>query len=214
MEVISLNIGLPREIEFEGKKIITSIYKEPVFERVNLEKINLEGDKQADLSVHGGIFKAIYSYPIEYYEFWKKKYPNKIFSIGFFGENLTTKGLFEYEVNVGDKFKIGTAQIVATQPRLPCYKLGARAGTMEIIKQFLDSEKTGIYFKVVKSGQIGSGDQIQLIAKDPNNITIQDIVRLYKNKASQEIMERAIKLHHLPQKWKSQFVEKLHSSKK
>lgn len=214
MEVVSVNVGIPKEIEFEGKKIITSIYKDPVSTKVKLEKLNLYGDKQADLSVHGGPFKAIYSYPIEHYKYWEKKYPNKIFSIGFFGENLTTKGLLECEVNVGDRFKIGSARIVATQPRLPCYKLGARSGTMNIIKQFLDSEKTGIYFKVLKSGFVEPGNQIELINKDPNNVTVQDIVRLHRNKSNMDMMERAMKLRYLPQKWKFQFAKTLNSLKK
>ena len=184
--------------------------------RINLKKLNLEGDRQADLTVHGGPDKAVYSYPYEYYDFWRKEFPDISFNWGMFGENLTTEGLFESQVNVGDRFQIGSAQLVATQPRMPCYKLGVKFGRMDIIKKFLKSEKSGIYFKVIKEGEIVINDTIKLIKKDNNNITIKNIVEpiTKEDKDNTILMEKAVKVKDLPQGWKNYFLEKLSYSKK
>ena len=216
MKVVSLNIGLPRKVKFGNKFVTTGIYKNPVDKRVNLKKLNFEGDRQADLTVHGGPDKAVYSYSYEYYDFWKQEFPDILFNWGMFGENLTTEGLFEYNVNIGDRFQIGSSYLVATQPRMPCYKLGIKFGRMDIIKKFAESEKSGIYFKVIKEGEIVVNDDIKLIKKDNNNITIKNIVELYTNddKANIILMEKAIKVLDLPQGWKQYFHKKLSYLKK
>jgi MOSC domain-containing protein YiiM len=216
VKLISVNVGLPVKVKFGNEIVTTGIFKKPVDKRTYLKKLNLEGDKQADLTVHGGPDKAVYSYPYEYYDFWKREFPDISFNWGMFGENLTTEGLFESQVNVGDIFQIGSSHLVATQPRMPCYKLGVKFGRMDIIKKFLKSEKSGIYFKVIKEGEIGVNDNINIIKKDNNNITIKNIVELIKkdDKENTILMEKAVKVKDLPSGWKHYFLEKLSHSKK
>lgn len=195
--------------------VTTGIFKEPIHHRTKLRKLNLDGDKQADLTVHGGVDKAVYSYPEEHYRFWQKKLPDIYLSCGMFGENFTTEGLFEDNVNIGDQFRIGTAIVIATQPRMPCYKLGVKFGRMDIIKRFLASGLTGIYFKVLQEGEVGAGDVIELIRRDDNNVTVKDVVRIYTvDKDDVQTMERAIKVKDLPVGWRSHFIEQLDQTKK
>lgn len=209
-KIISVNISLPKETDFKGKKTTTGIFKEPINKRIMLRTLNLDGDKQADLKVHGGINKAVYAYPVEHYGYWNKVFPKMKLPYGMFGENLTTEALMETEVNVGDVFQIGSSKVIATQPRMPCYKLGLKFGQMDILKMFLDSGFSGIYFKVLKEGEIGLGDTIRLIQRDPNHITISEIVRLYKeDKADIKTMQRAIKIKDLPEGWKQYFFEQI-----
>jgi MOSC domain-containing protein YiiM len=212
MKVLSVNVGLPRKVLFNGQTITTAIFKDPVKGPVMLRKINLDGDKQADLTVHGGVDKAVYSYPAEHYDYWRKQYPNIDIIWGMFGENFTTEGLMEDTVNIGDQIKIGSAKLVATQPRMPCYKLGVRFGIMEIIKRFLSSGRPGIYFKVLKQGEVKTDDKIEIIEKDKNNVTVKDIVRLYINRDHAdniETMRRAIKISALPEGWKYEFQQNI-----
>jgi MOSC domain-containing protein YiiM len=215
MKLISLNVGLPREVTFRGEVVYTGIFKDPIQHRVKLRKLNLDGDKQADLTVHGGIDKAVYSYAKEHYEFWRKDLQDVSLSWGMFGENFTTEGLFEESVNIGDTFQIGTTRVIATQPRMPCYKLGVKFGRMDIIKRFLASGLTGIYFKVLQEGEVGVGDEIKLISRDQNNVTVRDIVRLYTvDREDVKTMERAVKVKDLPNGWRFHFIEQLGQFKK
>jgi MOSC domain-containing protein YiiM len=215
LKLLSLNVGLPRQVNFQNELVNTGIFKEPVRGRVRLRKLNLDGDKQADLTVHGGVDKAIYAYPEEHYNYWKKELPAMSLPWGMFGENFTTQGMFEETVNVGDQFQVGTAKVVATQPRMPCYKLGVKFGRMDIIKKFLASGLTGVYFKVMKEGDIEQGDEIKLIKKDENNVTIKDIVRLYTViKDDIQTMERAVKVKDLPDGWKVHFIEQIEMARK
>ncbi|HET9773614.1 MAG TPA: MOSC domain-containing protein [Nitrososphaeraceae archaeon] len=210
MRVISVNVGLPIKVNFGKEIVTTAIFKNPIKHRIKLYKLNLEGDKQADLTVHGGIDKAVYSYPSEHYKFWKKEIKDFEYSWGTFGENLTTEGLLEDLVNIGDQFRIGSAKVVATQPRMPCYKLAVRFGRMDIIRRFMESERSGIYFKVAQEGEIGVEDKIELIKSDENKVTIRDIVRLQTNGGRDtEMMNRAIKVKDLPDGWRNYFMEKL-----
>jgi MOSC domain-containing protein YiiM len=210
MKIISVNVGLPIKVNFGKEIVTTAIFKNPIKHRIKLYKLNLEGDKQADLTVHGGIDKAVYSYPAEHYEFWKKEIEDFEYSWGTFGENLTTEGLLEDLVNIGDQFQIGSAKVVATQPRMPCYKLAVRFGRMDIIRRFMASERSGIYFKVAQEGEIGVEDKIELIKSDENKVTIRDIVRLQTNGGRDtEMMNRAIKVKDLPDGWRNYFMEKL-----
>ena len=215
MKLISLNIGLPRQVNFKGEVVNTGIFKEPIQRRVKLRKLNLDGDKQADLTVHGGIDKAVYSYAKEHYEFWRQDLQDMSLPWGMFGENFTTEGLFEESVNIGDTLQIGTARVIATQPRMPCYKLGVKFGRMDIIKRFLASGLTGIYFKVLQEGEVGAGDEIKLINRDQNNVTVRDIVRLYTvDREDVQTMERAVKVKDLPNGWRFHFIEQLGHFKK
>ena len=212
MKVLSVNVGLPRKVLYNGQIINTAIFKDPVKGPIMLRKLNLDGDKQADLTVHGGIDKAVYSYPVEHYDYWRKQFPDTDLMWGMFGENFTTEGLLEDAVNVGDQFEIGSANLVATQPRMPCYKLGVRFGRMDVIRRFMTSGRPGIYFKILKEGEIKTGDKIKNIKRDKNNVTVKDIVSLYISKNHIDIIEmmrRAIKIRDLPEGWRYEFEQKI-----
>src|SRR5215470_15831683 len=178
MKIVSLNVGIPREVTWHGRVVTTGIFKEPVAGRVALRKLNLDGDEQADLTVHGGEYKAVYCYPVEHYAYWKKELGREL-SMGMFGENLTTEGLLEGEVNLGDRFRVGSAEVVVTQPRLPCYKLGIRFGADDMVKRFLASGRTGFYLAVTREGDVAAWDEIEVIVRDPNAVAVPAIVRLY-----------------------------------
>ena len=212
MKVLSVNVGLPRKVIFNGQPVTTAIFKDPVNGPVTLRRLNLDGDRQADLTVHGGVDKAVYSYPAEHYEYWRKQFPNTDLAWGMFGENFTTEGLMEDTVNVGDHLQIGTATLVASQPRMPCYKLGVRFGTMDIIRRFLASSRPGIYFSVLKEGEVQTGDKIAITKKDKNNVTVKDIVRLYVNSddiGNIETLRRATKISALPEGWRHEFQQNI-----
>ena len=216
MKVLSVNVGFPRKVLFNGQIINTAIFKDPVKRPIMLRKLNLDGDKQADLTVHGGLDKAVYSYPAEHYDYWRKQFPNTDLVWGMFGENFTTEGLFEDAVNVGDQFQIGSAKLVATQPRMPCYKLGVRFGRMDVIRRFMASGRPGIYFKVLTEGEVQTGDKIKIIRRDKNNVTVKDIVYLYiarNNIDNIETMRRAIKIKDLPEGWRYEFQQKIEQLK-
>ncbi len=208
-KVISLNVGLPRTVNFHRQAVTTGIFKEPVKGRIKLRKLNLDGDKQADLTVHGGLDKALYAYPAEHYDYWKERLPKMKLPWGMFGENLTTEGLLEDQVNIGDVFRIGSSEVVVTQPRMPCYKLGVKFGRMDIVRQFMDSKLTGIYFRVLKEGEIGAGDAIEPIGRDENSVTVKDIVRLATGKADIAILRRAVQIEALAEGWRQEFLEQL-----
>lgn len=175
-----------------------------------LRTLNLDGDRQADLSVHGGVSKAVYGYPSEHYDFWKSELPEMKLPYGMFGENFTTEGLFEDAVNVGDRFRAGEAELMATEPRLPCYKLGIKFGSSDIIKRFLQSRRTGFYFAVVREGEVKAGDEIELVSRDENGITIADLTRLYAfEKDDLEGLRRVVKLSALSESWREHFLNRL-----
>src|SRR5690242_14493276 len=167
MNIVSLNVGLPRDVLWHGRTVTTGIYKAPVAGRVRLRTLNLDGDRQADLTVHGGTHKAVYCYPVEHYDYWKKELPGRELPFAIFGENFTAEGLLENSVHLGDRFSVGSAELIVTQPRLPCYKLGVRFGSDDMVKRFLASGRTGFYFAVTREGEVGAGDQIHLLARDP-----------------------------------------------
>ena len=207
-----MNVAYPREVFFNGEIVRTGIFKEPIdsSSRIALRRLNLDGDGQADLTVHGGPDKAVYAYPSEHYEYWREQLPTINLSFGMFGENFTTEGLLEQEVNIGDEFRIGSAKIVATQPRMPCYKLGVKFGRMDIIRRFLISGRPGIYFKVLQEGRVGAGDEIELVSRDKNNVTVKDIVRLYvDDKEDTVTMQRAAKVKALAKGWRDHFRQQI-----
>src|SRR6202162_6202619 len=179
LKIVSVNIGLPREVMWRGLQVTTGIFKEPVERRVALRKLNLDGDGQADLTVHGGEFKAVYCYPLEHYDYWKKELPGRELPMGSFGENFTTEGWLEDSVHLGDRFAVGSAEVIVTQPRLPCYKLGVRFQSDDMVKRFLASGRMGFYLAVTREGEVGAGDEVKLIARDPNAVPVTDITRLY-----------------------------------
>lgn len=210
MKLVSVNVGLPQEVIWKGKTVTTGIFKEPVEERVKVRFLNLDGDRQADLTVHGGLDKAIYVYPVEHYEYWRGELPEMELPWGMFGENLTTVGLLEDSVNIGDRFRIGTAEVMVTQPRMPCYKLGIKFGRANMVKQFFDSRLTGFYFSVLQEGEVGVGDAIELISRDENNVTVADITRLYvRQRDDLQTLQRAAQVKALPDGWRDYFQQQI-----
>jgi MOSC domain-containing protein YiiM len=206
MKILSVNVGGPREVEWKGKLIRTSIFKSPQNGSVKVFKLNLEGDKQSDLTVHGGVDKAVYAYPSEHYSFWRQEFPDLEITWGAFGENLTTEGLLETAVHIGDTLQIGSARFVITQPRLPCFKLGIRLGRADIVKRFLRSEKSGFYFSVLEEGTVTAGDLIQLLGQDPQKITVADIASLFgRNLRNRELLRTASQLSALSSSLRDEF---------
>lgn len=210
MRLISVNVGLPRVVTLKGDPVSTGIFKEPVAGRVMLRTLNLDGDRQADLSVHGGPSKAVYAYPSEHYDFWKRELPGLKLPWGMFGENFTSAGLFESELNIGDRFRVGSAVVMVTEPRMPCYKLGIKFGRSDIVKKFLASERTGFYFAVLQEGEVGSGDPIELIEQTDHSVRVSDITRLYtREKRNLGLLRRAVEVEALPESWKSYFHQRI-----
>jgi MOSC domain-containing protein YiiM len=190
--------------------VITGILKEPVEGRVALQTLNLEGDRQADLAAHGGPDKAVYAYPIEHYEYWWAELGNGDLPWGAFGENFTVNGLDEETVHIGDRFRIGSAEVTVTQPRLPCYKLGIKFGRDDMVKKFLASGRTGFYFAVAREGEVAAGDPITLLQRDPAAVTVASITHLYTTgKQERDGLRRAVALAALPENWRRYFQERL-----
>ena len=212
MKIVSVNVGLPRPVEWRGRRIMTGIFKEPVAGRVAVRRLNLAGDRQADLSVHGGVHKAVYAYPSEHYPFWRNELELTDLPWGAFGENLTTEGWWEDEVHVGDRFRIGTAELVVTQPRTPCFKLALRFDRDDIVERFLESERPGIYFGIVREGEIGAGDAMERVHEDENRVTVTDVVRLSlerKGTSDRELLRRAVRVEALAKGWREHFRKRL-----
>jgi MOSC domain-containing protein YiiM len=217
MKLLSVNCGLPREVDWHGESVTTSIYKEPVSGRTALRTLNLDGDRQSDLTVHGGAYKAVYCYPIEHYDYWKAELPGRTLPMGAFGENFTIAGLDEDSVYVGDRFAVGSAEVVVTQPRLPCYKLGIKFGSDEMVKWFLASRRTGFYVAVTQEGDVGAGDEMIPLGREADSISVSAITRLYIAKEysddDRELVERARRLSALPDSWKQWLYERVNRRK-
>jgi len=213
MKLVSVNTGLPREVTWHRMTVTTGIFKEPVAGRVALRKLNLDGDRQADLTVHGGEFKAVYCYPIAHYDYWKQQLPGRDLPLAIFGENFTIDNFAEDSIHLGDQFSIGSAEVVVTQPRLPCYKLGIRFQADDMVKRFLASARTGFYLAVTREGEVGAGDEIKLLARDPQAVSVSEITRLYiaKRFSSADVssLRKALQVAALPESWKEYFRERL-----
>ncbi len=214
MKLMSVNTGLPREVTWHGRSVTTGIFKEPVHSRVSLRQLNLDGDRQADLSVHGGPYKAVYCYPLAHYEYWKAELPGRELPMGIFGENFTLDGVLDEEsVHLGDQFSIGSAEVVVTQPRLPCYKLGIRFEADDMVKRFFVSRRTGFYLAVTREGEVGAGDEMRLISRDPNIVPVSEITRLYAERrySNDDVawVQRALRVAALPESWKEYFRNRL-----
>ena len=210
MRVVSVNVGLPREVVWRGKRVTTGIYKETVTGRVPLRRTNLDGDRQADLRVHGGPEKAVYAYPSEFYELWSRERPELVFGPGTFGENLTTDGLLDGDVSIGDRFRFGTAELVVTQPRLPCFKLGIKMGREEFVTEFLERGLYGFYLAVAREGDVEAGDPIVALSRDPHGFGVNELARLYvRDRNDVESMRRAAELDVLPSSWRNYFRKRI-----
>jgi len=210
MRVVSVNVGLPRTVHWKGRDVTTGIFKDPVEGRIRLRRLNLDGDGQGDLTVHGGAAKAIYAYPLEHYAFWRERLEVEL-PFGAFGENLTVEGLpLEDEIAVGDCFRIGTAELVVTQPRVPCYKLGLRFGREDMVKRFLASRRSGYYLAVEAEGDVAAGDRVETLAHQPARIPVAEISRVFTTDRDDiAAIERLVALDALPEDWRSHFAQKL-----
>jgi MOSC domain-containing protein YiiM len=211
VKVISLNVGKPRLTVYRGATINTGIFKKPVSGRVALRTLNLEGDRQADLSVHGGPYKAVYAYPSEHYEYWRRELPEMDLPWSMFGENFTTEGLGEDELHIGDRLRIGSATVMVRQPRMPCYKLAAKFQRDDIVERFLVSGRSGFYFSVEKEGEVGVGDSLEFISRNDDGITIAEMNRLFvREKYNRDLLQKAISTEALPEAWREYFLPRLH----
>jgi MOSC domain-containing protein YiiM/ferredoxin-NADP reductase len=210
MKIVSLNVGLPRTVQWKGKAVSTGIFKTPVSGRIQLRSLDFDGDRQADLSVHGGPDKAAYVYASEHYAYWKRELPDMALPWGMFGENLTTEGLDEDALQIGDRFRIGSAEVMVTQPRLPCFKLGLRFGRDDMVKRFLASGRLGFYFRVVVEGEIAAGDEVLLIERAKDSLPVLEVTRLYaRDKEDLEGLQRMVRAEALPEDWRDYFKEQI-----
>ena len=208
--LISVQVGIPRKVLRDGEEVLTAIFKTPVKKRLRMRALNLEGDRQADLSVHGGQNKAVYAYPSEHYPYWEKELPGVELPWGSFGENLTTSGLLESAVHIGDRFTIGTSEVVVTQPRLPCFKLNLKFNRDDMVKRLLASRRTGFYLRVLREGEVGAGDEIIPVHKDENRVSVLDILHLYLRESdSSELRNRALQVEYLSPSWHKEISEQV-----
>ena len=213
MKLISVNVGLPRELTVSGKTVRTSIWKYPVQGHVHVSTLNLDGDQQSDLSVHGGVDKAVYIYPSEHYSYWRTQLPDLELPWGAFGENFTSEGIVEDQVTIGARLRVGSAEFMVTQPRMPCFKLGIRFNRRDIVKRFLESKRSGFYLSVTREGEVENGNAIEFTEKQKTGVTITDIVNLYTiDSENQELLRRATELPALPQSWKDYFRKRLRNA--
>ena len=208
MKVLSVSVGQPREVAADDRLVRTSIFKSPVTGRSPIRNNNLAGDQQSDLTVHGGRAKAVYAYPCEHYAFWRAQLPGVDLQTAHFGENLTIEGLLEEDVHLGDRLRIGSAELVVTQPRLPCYKLGIRFGDAHIVNRFLASRRTGFYLAVAKEGSVGAGDTIELLERHPAAISVPELLRMYlKEHTSPDRLREAVAIPALSDAWRSELLK-------
>lgn len=212
MKLVSVNVGEPRQVLWKGEIVTTAIFKAPVDRAVRLRKLNLDGDRQADLQVHGGADKAVYAYPSEHYAFWRAELPGVDLPWGSFGENFTTEGLREDATFIGDRYRVGSAVVMVTQPRMPCYKLGVKFGDDRMVRRFLASRRTGFYFSVLEEGVVRAGDAMELVSHDERSIAVADITRLYVEKTPDpDLLRRALQAAALPANWRDYFFRRFKS---
>jgi MOSC domain-containing protein YiiM len=208
MRVVSVNVGLPRTAVWRGEDVTTGIFKQPVAGRVRVAGVNLEGDGQADLTVHGGPDKAVYVYPAEHYPYWREELGRDL-PWGMFGENLTVEGApLEDEAAIGDRLRIGSTEFVVSQPRLPCYKLGIRFDDARMVRRFLASGRSGYYLRIAAEGDVAAGDRIELLAGHPARVAVSEITRLAtQDRGDTDGLRRALAVDELPEVWRDYFEQ-------
>jgi MOSC domain-containing protein YiiM len=210
MNILSVNVGKPQDHEWRGLLVRTAIFKSPVEGTVAVRKLDLAGDAQADLTVHGGADKAVYAYPHEHYSYWQSHLAGYALTPGNFGENLTLSGLTEENIHIGDQVQIGTALFTVTQPRTPCYKLGVRFNREDMTKRFYESRRFGFYLRVLREGSLQAGDALTVVGRDPNAVSVKDVIRLFTGDSrDRALLDRALKLTTLPVGWHGALRERL-----
>ncbi len=210
MKLLSVNVSLPREVEHGSETVSTGIFKEPVGDRVMVRTTNLDGDEQADLENHGGIYRAAYAYSIENYGYWRRELGRADFTFGQFGENLTVEGMMEDDVHIGDVFRVGQALVEVTQPRPPCFKLGIKMGMARFPKMLLASGRVGFYLRVLEEGEIGAGEAFELLKSDPERVSVREMSHLlYFDRENLEGAKRALRVTALSPGWRDSFEERL-----
>ena len=208
--LISVNVGLPKTVQWRDQTITTGIFKSPVEGPVALRRHNLDGDAQADLTVHGGPTKAVYVYPTHHYDYWRGELPDVEFGWGHFGENFSVDAVDEDSICIGDEFGVGSARVVVTEPRMPCLKLSVRFGRTDMPKRFLQSQRTGFYFGVVEEGEVEAGDTVELLSKHPDGLTVADVTSLYSTERENvALLKKAIAVPALPDSWSGYFERQL-----
>jgi MOSC domain-containing protein YiiM len=208
VKLVSVNVGMPREIVWQEKSVTTSIFKHPVAGPVALRRLNLDGDKQSDLTVHGGPDKAVYGYAFEHYAYWKRELPDADLTPGAFGENLTTDGLDEHDLSIGDVVQVGTATLMVTQPRVPCFKLAAKFGRPDMVKRFAAARRSGFYFEVLAEGAVAAGDPIAIVERAAERMSVAELNDLYFSKEvpKAEVLHRALRLRGLAEVWRREIA--------
>lgn len=208
--MLSVNTGLPREVAWKGRTVRTGIFKSPVQGRVAVRHEGLRGDGQADLVAHGGASKAAYVYPSEHHPFWREVWPDLEIGPATFGENLTTEGLLETAVHLGDRLRVGTAVLEVTQPRTPCYKLGIRLGREDAVTRFLAEDRSGFYLAVVEAGEVEAGDAVERLEEDPRRVSVVEAVRILRGELRDpDLLRRAIDVPAVPEEWRRRFQKAL-----
>ena len=208
MKLLSVNVSQPKEVSYNGKRIKTGIFKEPVSRRTMMRRLNLNGDGQGDPTVHGGVHKAVYIYTVEHYAYWKRELGRNDLTYGQFGENLTVEGLLEEYVHIGDVFRVGEALVEVSQPRVPCFKLGIKMRNARIVKPFLASERVGFYVRVLEEGEVGAGDAIERTKIGDGGMTVKEIVHLrHFDNTNVAAAEKAASLPALTPSWRDSFEE-------
>ena len=214
MKVIAVSIGQPITLDYEGRQVRTGIFKQPVDGRVQIGLCGLAGDGQADLEAHGGKDKAIYVYSVENYRYWEQQLQRGTLSYGQFGENLTVEGMLDESVHIGDVFSIGTSVVQVTQPRVPCYKLGIRMEAGHFPKEFMFSGKVGFYLRVLQAGDVGAGDAIECLGRDPVGLNVRESMLALSNQAERfEIIAKALQIDALSSAWRSDLAQRQAGSK-
>jgi MOSC domain-containing protein YiiM len=210
MKIISINVARPRLASYRGETYSTGIFKQPVSGPIALRTLNLDGDRQADLAVHGGPNKAVYAYPSEHYDYWRSELPGTNLPWGMFGENFTTEGLMENDLHIGDRLRIGSAVIVVRQPRIPCQKLAVKFQRQDILARFLRSGRSGFYFAVEVEGTVEAGESFELLSQEPDAITIAEMNHVFAEDIYNDaLLRKAIASVALPEDWRDHFRKRL-----
>lgn len=210
MRLISVNVSRPRTVTHQGKSITTGIFKEPVSGRILLRKLNLDGDGQADLRIHGGPDKAAYVYPIEHYGVWMRELKRHGFAPGHFGENFTVSGMLEENVHIGDVFRIGQALVQVTQPRTPCFKLAMKMELPTFPHRFLESRRSGFYLRVLEEGEVGAGDEILRVQDDPEQMSVRQVLEVaFFDQKNVAALRKALRVAALTASWREDFQNDL-----